>query len=245
MEFHDWEFDLEVANGKMAFYALCRKSIEHQGLMDHINAECPQLLRRIALEIDMGELVCSALSGQDSLEKAKEYILLKMASASNNEQFYGIHRAPWIKGAVVQFLERDVHVPTFNIAENIPGSLLSDRDVIRAAILAKASNMVFINSALLQAYADDLLLADHRLFSCYLNMDNMDADFATALIVRKPSLYKEISKYEENADFSDIYTARIDMIQSRLSEIGWNPQDHLKKSLVKRIQQAFVDTFMP
>lgn len=243
MEFHDWEFDLEVANGKMAFYALCRQSLEHQGLMDYINAEYPQLLRRIALEIDMGELVCTALDGEDNLEKAREYILLKMASASSNEQFYGIHRAPWIKDAVVQFLEKSVYAPSFDIEENIPGSLLADRDVIRAAILAKSSNIGCINSALLQAYADDLLLADHKLFSCYLNMDSMDTYFAAALIVRKPSLYEEISKHEENADFSDIYTARIDLIQNRLSELGWNPRDHLKKSLPKRFHKFIINSF--
>lgn len=243
MEFHDWEFDLEVANGKRAFYLICSQSLEHQGLIDHIKTEHPKLLGRIALEIDIGELVCSALSGEDSFEKACEYFLFHMASASNNEQFYGIHRAPWIKDAVVQFLEKSVYAPSFDIEENIPGSLLDDRDVIRAAILAKSSNMGCINSALLQAYADDLLLADHKLFSCYLNMDNMDTYFAAELIVRKPSLYEEISKHEENADFSDIYTARIDLIQNRLSETDWSPKDHLKKSLPKRFHKFIINSF--
>jgi len=245
MEFHDWEIEMEIANGKRAFYALCRQSIEHQGLMDHINAEHPQLLGRIALEIDIGELVCSALPGENSFEKAIEYFLFHMASASNNEQFYGIDRAPWIKDAVVQFLEKDVHVSSFDIEENIPGSLLVDRDVIRAAILARAINIPCFNSALLQTHADDLLLANRELFSYYLYKQDLDINYVASLIIRNPSLYSEIEKHENNADFSEFYASSIDKIQKRLHELNWNPRDHIKKSLVKRIRQAVVDAFSP
>lgn len=243
MEFNDWEIDLEIANGKRAFYELCRKSLERQGLIEYINAEHPQLLKRIALEIDIGELDVSSDLGAGSFEQAQEYFIRKMSFVSKDEEYYGINRAAWIKPSVVTFLEKSVYVNYFNVVKEIPDSLLADKDILIAALSSNKNNIFYFDLSLVELHAEELLLGSHGLFSNYLNMDNADSKYAAQLITRNPSLYREITKYEENCDFSDIYAARIDKVQKTLSDMGWNPRDHKKKGLIKRIQKAFVEAF--
>lgn len=245
MEFNDWEVGLEIANGKKAFYEICRSSLERQGLIEHINAEHPQLLKRIALEIDIGELNVSSELGADSFEQAQEYFIRNMSLVSKEEEYYGINRAAWIKPSVIMFLEKSVYVNYFNVLKEIPDSLLAEKDIIIASLSCNKSNIFYLDPNLVRLHADKLLLNSGGLFSNYLNMDNSDPEYAAELITRNPSLYQEIEKYEDNADFSDIYTARIDEVQKRLSDLGWNPHEHEKKSLMKRIHKVFIETFSP
>ena len=173
-----WEVEHEINLAEALYYKLCQHHHRQSGLLEFLRASHPEIIQRIALELDLGQMTCPDAANKSSIEAAESYILHALSKPMSQACFYGLDVTPWVKPPILSYFKQQEDWDLYYLYHELPASLKIDMDVVNAAVMADEGNIYLINNQLIEQINIDVFTTKTNIFSTYLRKEGASAIFA-------------------------------------------------------------------